>query len=167
VTKSLYETRNHFITIQTVSRMKIAKQILSLFAIAFVFHLIWENSQAPLFTGYSSFGQHLPICFLGTIGDVAFTTAVYIGIAMLKNDFGWIVRLGKKDIFVLAVIGFFFALGIEWRAILFDRWSYTEAMPIIPYFQVGLAPIIQMSILLPLSFYITELFNKNSKNHSK
>ena len=85
----------------------------------------------------------------------------YSGFEPLKN------YIGKKDIFVLAVIGFFFALGIEWRAILFDRWSYTEAMPIIPYFQVGLAPIIQMSILLPLSFYITELFNKNSKNHSK
>src|SRR3989344_6642559 len=147
--------------------MKVAKSSAYLLLVALVLHLVWENAQAPLFAGFLSFGQHFFVCFLGTIGDIVFTITVYLGISLLKNDFGWIVRLGAKDVLVLAVIGFFFALGIEWRAILFDRWSYTEAMPIIPYFQVGLAPIIQMSILLPLSFYITELFNKNSKNHSK
>ena len=135
---------------------KITGQIILLSLIAFVLHLVWENTQAPLFAGYSSFGQHLPLCFLGTIGDVVFTAAVYLSIAMLKNDFGWIMRLSSKDIFVLVAVGFFFALGIEWRALLFGRWGYADIMPIIPYFQVGLTPILQMTLLLPLSFYLTE-----------
>ena len=140
--------------------MKI-KYIVILIAVAFLFHIIWENAQATLFAGYSSFGQHFPICFLGTIGDVIFTVAVYLGISLLKNDFGWIARLNKKDILVLAAVGFFFALGIEWRAILFDQWSYTNAMPIIPYLRVGLTPILQMTLLLPLSFYLTKRFYEN------
>jgi hypothetical protein len=137
------------------------KQILILSLVAFVLHIIWENAQAPLFAEYSSFGQHLSICFLGTIGDVIFTLSAYFGIGLLKKDFGWIRRLSKNDIFVIAAIGFFFAVGIEWRALLFDRWNYTDAMPIIPYFRVGLAPILQMTLLLPLSFYLT------SKLHEK
>ena len=136
--------------------MKITKLVTFLSLTAFIPHLIWENAQAPLFAGYSSFGQHLPVCFLGTIGDVIFTGAVYLGIGLLKNDFAWIVRLNKKDILVLAAVGFFFALGIEWRALLFDRWSYANAMPIIPYLRVGLTPILQMMLLLPLSLYLTK-----------
>lgn len=140
--------------------MKI-KYIIILSFVAFFLHIIWENAQAPLFVGYSSFGKHLPICFLGTIGDVVFTATMYLGVSLLKNDFAWIVRLNKKDILVLTAIGFFFALGIEWRALLFNRWSYTNAMPIIPYLRVGLAPILQMTLLLPLSFYLTKKFYGN------
>lgn len=136
------------------------KQILLLAFTAFMLHLIWENAQAPLFAGYVSFGQNLPICFLGTIGDVVFTLLVYLGIGLLKNDFGWIMRLNRKDIAVIAALGFLGAIAIEWRALLFGRWGYTDAMPIIPYVQVGLTPILQMTLLLPLSFYVT------SKLHS-
>lgn len=136
--------------------MKIMKPIIFLALTAFVLHLIWENAQAPLFAGYSSFGQHLLICFLGTIGDIVFTILAYLGIGLLKNDFGWIMRLGGKDIVVIAVIGSFWAIGIEWQALLFERWGYADSMPIIPYFRVGLTPILQMIFLLPLSFYLTK-----------
>lgn len=130
---------------------------------AFSLHLIWENTQAPLFGGFASFGQHFPMCFWGTLGDVVFTLLVYAGIGLLKGNFNWATQLNKKDVFVLAVIGFFWAVGIEYRALLLGRWSYTNAMPIIPYLRVGLAPIIQMTILLPLSFYLVKLIYKIQK----
>lgn len=136
---------------------------ISLAIISFLLHLVWENAQAPLFIGYTSFTQHLPICTLGTIGDVIFTLLVYVGISLLKSDFEWIIRLNKKDVFVLAVIGLLFAIGIEWRALLFSRWGYTDAMPIITYFGVGLTPALQMLILLPLSFYLAKNIAKLSR----
>lgn len=140
--------------------MKISKQIVLLFLAAFALHIVWENTQASLFTGYSSFGQHFPMCFFATIGDVIFTLLIYLGVGLLKNDFGWIVRLNKKDVLVLAVIGFFYAVGIEWQALLFEKWRYANTMPIIPYLKTGLTPVLQMTILLPLSFYLAKLFNK-------
>lgn len=127
--------------------------------IAFLLHVIWENAQGPLFQGYTSFAEHFPICFLGTVGDVAITLFVFVIIALLKNDFNWIASLKKKDIAVLAVVGLFIAVGIEWRALLFGRWAYTDAMPIIPYLKVGLLPIVQMTLLLPLSVFITGKFS--------
>ena len=136
--------------------MKTGKQIIFLSLIAFILHLIWENAQAPLFQGYASFAAHFPICLVGTVGDVVITLVVYFSIALLKNDINWIFTLNKKDFVILAVIGFFIAVGIEWRALLFGRWAYIEVMPIIPYLEVGFIPIIQMTFLLPFSVYLTK-----------
>jgi hypothetical protein len=138
---------------------KIIKQITFLSLITFILHLIWENVQMPLYFGYTSFGQHFMICFVGTLGDLAFTLFVYLIIGLLKEDFDWISKINKNDFVVLILVGFLFAVGIEWRALLFDRWKYTTVMPIIPYFKVGLTPILQMIILLPLSIYLTKKFN--------
>jgi len=59
------------------------RQIGLLTFIAFILHIIWENAQAPLFQGYTSFTQHFPICFLGTIGDVVFTLFIYLLVSLL------------------------------------------------------------------------------------
>lgn len=144
--------------------MKTGKQIVFLSLVAFILHIIWENVQMPLFQGYTSFVQHFPVCFVATIGDVMFTLFVYAMIALVKGDFDWIVKLNKKDVFVLAVVGFLFAVGIEQRALLFGRWAYTDAMPIIPYLKIGLTPALQMTFLLPISLYLTKkLFKANVK----
>lgn len=137
--------------------MKTRKQIIFLSLIAFVLHIVWENMQAPLFQGYVSFVAHFPMCVVGTVGDVGITLFVYFIIALLKNDFNWIVALNKKDIAILSAVGFLIALGVEWRALLFGRWAYIGAMPILPYLKVGLTPVIQMTLLLPLSVYLTKI----------
>lgn len=136
--------------------MKIGKQIIFLSIIAFVLHIIWENAQASLFQGFASFSEHFPMCVVGAVGDVAITLFVYFIVALLKNDFNWIVTLNKKDIISLAVVGFFIAVWIEQRALLFGRWAYADAMPIIPHLKVGLLPILQMILLLPFSMYLTK-----------
>lgn len=130
------------------------KKIIILSLVAFILHLIWENAQAPLFQGYASFTQHFPLCFIGAMGDTAITLLIYFIVALLKDDFNWIGALNKKDIAVLAVIGFFIAVGIERNALFFGKWEYASSMPLIPYFEVGLLPILQMSLLLPFSVFV-------------
>jgi hypothetical protein len=147
--------------------MKTGKQIIFLSLIAFVLHIVWENMQAPLFQGYASFVAHFPMCAVGTVGDVVITLFVYFIIALLKNDFNWIAALNKKDIVILAVVGFLIAVGIEWRALLFGRWAYIGAMPILPYLKVGLTPVIQMTFLLPLSVYFTKIIIAHKNGDKK
>lgn len=91
---------------------------------------------------------------MGTVGDVAITLSIYFVVALLKSNFNWIATLNKKDITILTTVGFFVAVGIEWRALLFGRWAYADAMPITPYLKVGLTPILQMTPLLPFSVYL-------------
>lgn len=46
------------------------------------------------------------------------------------------------------------------NALLLGKWSYAPTMPLVPYLRVGLMPILQMTLLLPLSFYLAGLLNK-------
>ncbi|OIP59561.1 MAG: hypothetical protein CO143_00635 [Candidatus Moranbacteria bacterium CG_4_9_14_3_um_filter_45_14] len=140
--------------------MKIGKHIIFLSLIAFVLHSVWENAQAPLFRGYVSFTEHFSACFVGTIGDVIITLSVYFIFALFKNDLGWLSALNKKDIILLAIVGFLIAVGIEQRAMLQGRWAYADVMPIIPYLKVGFMPILQMTLLLPFSIYLTKKLKK-------
>jgi len=140
--------------------MKIGKQIILLSLIAFALHSVWENAQAPLFRGYVSFTEHFSACFVRTIGDVIITLSVYFIFALFKNDLGWLSALNKKDIILLAIVGFLIAVGIEQRAMLQGRWAYADVMPIIPYLKVGFMPILQMTLLLPFSIYLTKKLKK-------
>lgn len=129
-----------------------ARYITRLAIAAFLLHVVWENAQAPLYTGYRSFSQHFSVCLVGTIGDVVITLFVLAFMRLLKKD-----PTRPADFLALAVIGFFVAVGIEQHALLVGKWGYALAMPIIPILKVGLAPIVQMTLLLPLSFYLAKL----------
>jgi len=136
---------------------------VKLTGIAFILHLIWENTQAPFFAGYQSFSQHFPMCFVGTIGDVVVTLLILAFMRLLKKDMMETIA----DFTALAIIGFIVAIGIEQRALLVGSWDYAQVMPVIPWFNVGLLPVIQMTLLLPLSFYLAKIFNQNHKHSIK
>ena len=135
--------------------MKHSKSWLILILLAFSLHFVWEKSHLPLYYGYQNLSPFLPITIWATVGDVLYTLVV-VGIATLfKKDFGWIKNIGRKDIIGLAIAGFFVALFVEYKAFAFNLWFYSSEMPIIPIIRVGLSPVLQMTILLPLSVYIT------------
>lgn len=133
-------------------------KITKLIIITFLLHFIWENAQASLYVGYQSFSQNFPMCLVGTIGDVAITLFVLAFIWFFKKD----MPQTTADFLALAIIGFMLAVMIEQNALLVGKWNYASAMPIIPRINVGLTPIMQMTILLPFSFYLAKLFDKKS-----
>lgn len=123
-------------------------------AVSFSLHLFWENAQAPLFAGYQNFWQHLPSCLRGTAGDVAVTFLVYALVAAGRRDVGWALRGRGVDYVASGLLGAAIAVGLEWQALASGRWSYTAAMPLLPVVDVGLLPVLQMAILLPLTFWL-------------
>jgi hypothetical protein len=134
--------------------MQRARFIGILGGVAFALHLIWENVQAPLYAEHTLSWHNFFICFLGTVGDVGITVAVFVFLLVVKS-FYW-DTLTRQDYTVLIVLGFFIAVLIEQNALLLQAWSYTEAMPLIPYVRVGLTPVLQMTVLLPLTFFVTQ-----------
>lgn len=133
--------------------------ILVLLIISFSLHLIWENLHVPLYTIYENFSQSFWLCFQSTIGDVWITFLFAIFWLLVKKDF----PNSKEDYFFLALFGLFIAIMIEQRALLEHKWAYTSMMPIIPFFPSGLSPILQMTALLPLSFYLANKIIKIKK----
>ena len=98
------------------------------------------------------------------IGDVLYTLGVYLVFALFKRDVLWMRHVSKADVLMLTLAGFLLAVGIEWKGFLFERWAYLPSMPIIPFFEVGLSPVLQMTILLPLSVYVTGFLYRTLKN---
>lgn len=123
-------------------------------AISFTLHIVWENLQAPLYAGFVSFAGHFLVCLRATAGDVVISAGVLFLTTLLKQMPS--MKFNKNDLIVLAIIGFSVAVVIEQNALLAGRWSYGDIMPLVPYFRVGLAPVLQMTFLLPLSFYLTQ-----------
>jgi hypothetical protein len=51
-----------------------------------------------------------------------------------------------------AILGLAYAVLVELAGLAAGSWSYTERMPVVPVFGVGLWPLLQMTLLPPLVF---------------
>lgn len=134
----------------------LAKTLLAVSGISLLLNLVWENAQAPLYQGYSNFWQHLPICSIASLGDVLIILVLYFVMAIVNRDMFWITKINRADVAILIVIGALVAIGIEKWALATGRWQYDSAMPLIPYVEVGLLPVIQMTLLPLLTYYISK-----------
>jgi len=136
--------------------LTVLRKILLISGIAFALHYLWEVSHVALYGGYEHLSPYLPITVLATFGDVAYTLGAYFFVALIKRDWHWLARMTKLDLVAIAFIGFTISMYVEYKALALERWFYLPAMPIIPGLQVGLSPIAQMTILLPLTFFLTD-----------
>lgn len=124
---------------------------ISLFlALSFLLHLLWENLQAPLYEGYTSFAQHFGICLKAAFGDMIFMGILYGVLALLHRDLLWIanpsVYAYPSTWIVMALMGFLLAVSFEFWALSTHRWAY-GVMPTV--LGIGIFPVAQM-IIIPL-----------------
>ena len=122
-------------------------------AVAFILHLIWERLHIQLYTGYEALEGILPVYMLATFGDVMYTLLAVLVYTLLKRDSRWFLNARAVDFACLALIGLGIAIFVEYKAMLLMRWEYLPGMPLI--FGYGLSPLVQMTVLLPTSVYIT------------
>jgi hypothetical protein len=91
------------------------------------------------------------------IGDVFITIALYLLLAFMNRDIDWILKSWKRKEYIVMI---FYALSIsfyfESAALYSDRWSYSDAMPLFLKTGIGLLPVLQLIILLPLTFLISK-----------
>lgn len=124
--------------------------------VSFLLNVAWENLQAPLYQGYSNFWQHFPICSVASLGDVLIILVLYFVLAVINRDMLWIKKISKGDVILIISLGALVAVGIEKWALATLRWQYASAMPLIPYAEVGLLPVLQMIVLPVVTYYISK-----------
>ena len=144
--------------------MQFLKTVLLLAIVSFLLHLGWESSHLSLYGGYEHLSSILPINIWASIGDVLYTLGAVLLVALLKGRLNWVREATYKDIASLAILGFFIAVFVEYKGLFLNRWHYLEAMPVIPVLGVGLSPILQMIILLPISVFLTKYILMRIKN---
>jgi hypothetical protein len=110
---------------------------------------LWEAAQLPLYSLWQT-GTPREIAFAllhCTGGDVLITTATFTVATALAQYFRW-PRFGRRMVFTAIVLGTAYTILSEWLNVEFRRtWSYTAAMPVLPWLGTGLAPLLQWVVV--------------------
>lgn len=128
------------------------KKFLFIFIASFLLNLIWENAQAPLYLHYQGHIISEYTLLRAALFDAVLTTAIFLIIIKLpaiKNKLAWVMTVCLVS-----------AISIELYALATNRWAYNQTMPIIPGFNVGLSPIIQLPLLALIVYYLTKNYQK-------
>jgi len=128
--------------------------VLGIATVAFALNLIWELAQGPLYEGFEYDWQHISFCALASIADMLMVLVLFFGFGLIYRNVFWIKRLTTKKITVLAIVGTLGAIAAEkWHTAKGD-WAYSDAMPILPWAEIGIVPVFQFALLPMLTFFI-------------
>ena len=123
----------------------------------FALNEIWEMAQMSAYveTAGLSWTSALGLCTRAAVGDVGIILGIYATGALAAGDLVWGLR-GRWNLYALVpILGLAYAALVEHAALAGGRWSYTERMPVVSLLGAGLWPILQMTLLPPLIFWIS------------
>jgi hypothetical protein len=90
---------------------------------------------------------------MATAGDLVLTAAAYAGVAAVSRRWDWGLQRWSWSVWVsLLVLATALSISVEMYALATGRWAYTALAPIVPIIGVSLIPVLQLVLLLPLSF---------------
>ena len=126
--------------------------------VSFVLNEIWEMAQMSGYveTAGHSWSSTLALCTRAAVGDVGIILGICAAGSLAAGDLSWGLR-GRWNIYATAaVLGLAYAALVEHAALAAERWSYTERMLVVPGLGAGLWPLLQMTLLPPLTFWIAQ-----------
>jgi hypothetical protein len=121
---------------------------------SFALNWVWEMAQMRAYAEMTtkSWLETLLPCTLATFGDVAVTFAVWGVGALAAADVRWGMAGRWNAYATAALLGGACAVAYEWKALGSGQWHYTDRMPVVPVLEVGLWPLLQLALLVPLAF---------------
>ena len=140
-----------------MSQTKDARLVLSIALVGLLLNLVWEIGQMYWYQGFSSFGDHI-VCVPAAFGDALAVLCIYAVVSSTIDDWYWLKQINKRTVLITVLIGGFLAIVMEQRALSLGLWAYTSDMPLVPYFHVGLLPVVQMMILPIITYVLVHRF---------
>ena len=127
---------------------RLAARVLAIWiGIGFIANYAWEMLQMPLYDGMTDGWAR---CAHAAVSDVAVLAFLYAVMAAAAASWLWFRESPIPRSLALAAIAFLTAVLIELRALAAGKWSYADEMPLVPPFEVGLSPLVQM-VVIPLA----------------
>jgi len=123
-------------------------------SVSFVLNEIWEMAQMSAYveTAGQSWTSTLGLCTRAAVGDVGIILGIYAAGSLAAGDLDWGLRARWNGYATAAVLGLAYAALVERAALAAGRWSYTERMPVVSVLGAGVWPLLQMTLLPPLTF---------------
>ena len=146
------------------SRYQIAPEV-DVLILSFPMHFTWEFLQAPLFRSMENLShfEGIRVCLVATLGDMALALAAFWLTCLVTRTRHWCGRAGARAIAVWLGTGLFLTITIELLSTgILDRWTYAAAMPRLPLFGTGLAPLGQWIVVPIIVFWYMNRLSANS-----
>lgn len=141
--------------------LKSSRDILKILGFVFISNFFWEISQMPLYQDHTQgLADFIFVHLKASLGDILIFFLIYVSAALILKSKKWFLNESISKYFMASLIGFALATAIEKYALSTGRWAYNDLMPIIPFFKVGLLPILQMVILPAVTLFF---LNKNNQ----
>lgn len=118
-------------------------------------NLLWEIAQLPLYTIWRSGStQDIIVAVLHcTAGDVVIAISALILALMLLGTGDWPKQRFVPVSAVAVFLGLVYTIYSEQLNIANRAWAYSDLMPIIPWLDVGLSPILQWLVIPGFCFW--------------
>ena len=129
---------------------------IALILAAFGFNWLWETIQMGAYAQATDRSWYIValLHIKPALGDVAITFFVYAVGTLAAGQLQW-GTTGKWNVYAAAaVLGGAFAVAVEWHALAAGRWSYSDRMPVVPVLGVGVWPLLQLTLLVPLALWV-------------
>ena len=139
-----------------IGRRRIIAFFVLTILIGFGLNVLWEMGQMGAYvqTADQPWPETLALCTRAALGDVVILLGIYAGTALAAADPIWSLRGKWNHYAITMVLGVGAAALIEHSAIANGRWTYNSTMPLVPFLEAGLWPLLQMTILPPLTIFM-------------
>ena len=136
--------------------------ILVVAVVALILQGIWEYAQCGRFFVVDDVSGHTRLMLSATIGDINMSIILYMLLVVVNNDINWILKKWHRHDYIITILyALFLSFYFEIHALYTGRWGYNpETMPLFFNTNIGLLPVLQLIILLPLIFYISKIVIK-------
>ena len=167
VTALLIVITLYILQLKKVADKKIFKRFfLIMVLISFILNEVWELVQMPLYKQPIYKMGHIAFCTLAALADMIMVLLLYLSFAFIyKNPF-WIAQRNYFKIFVVMLTGAVGAVLSEKRHLRIGSWAYDQSMPIVPFVNVGLSPLLQFFLLPVIIYFLSHFIISKFYNHT-
>lgn len=125
---------------------------------SFLLHFVWEFVQVPVFADMAEMAhwEAIKLCMSATFGDVGFALTAFWIASLASRRRDWPLRPEWQPVLIFVGVGIALTVGFEYYYTSVSlRWTYSDAMPLVPPFGTGLSPLMQWLIIPPLVIWLT------------
>lgn len=120
-------------------------------------NLLWEFAHMPLYTLWET-GTPWEIAFAAvhcTGGDILIALSTLTAAVCLFANARWPEQHYRRVALVTLALGLGYTLFSEWLNIAIRaEWAYRDLMPVIPWIDAGLTPVMQWIVLPVFAFWL-------------
>ncbi len=132
------------------------KRLASIIILTFFLNLVWEKLQMYFYSDTVRFSEHWERCLVASLGDVFLVGVIFFLQAIIFQDGHWFISGNITKWITLVALSIIVAIIVETWGLHTGRWAYHSRMPIVPLLEVGILPILQMVVLVPIIVFFTQ-----------